>query len=83
MPIELKKKVAVCTDACTIEEAETLLQWLLETPKGKINLKLCVHLHTAIFQVLIAAKPTLSALPLCDDLNGQLFAAGLVEEFDL
>ncbi|MDQ7073257.1 MAG: hypothetical protein Q9N32_07080 [Gammaproteobacteria bacterium] len=47
MPIEFKKTVAVCSDICTIEEAETLLGWLLDNPKGKINLKSCEQLHTS------------------------------------
>jgi len=83
MPMELKKTVVVCTDICNIEDAETLLGWLLDNPKGKINLKQCERLHTAIFQVLIAVKPTLSVLPTHDKLKRQLLSAGLVEEYEI
>lgn len=81
MPIELKKTVAVCSDFCSIEEAETLLGWLLDTPKGKVNLKQCSHLHTAVIQVLMAVKPTFSALPEDDSLKDVLIATALVEEY--
>lgn len=63
MAIIFKKTVAVLDDICAIEEAETLLEWLLDNPKGKVNFKQCKHIHTAILQVLMVAKPTISAYP--------------------
>jgi hypothetical protein len=63
MPIELKKTVAHCKDVCAIEEAETLLGWLLDKPKAKVNLKQMQHMHTAVLQVLIANKVTISSWP--------------------
>ena len=63
MSIELKKKVAVCKDICSIEEAETLLGWLIEQPSGKLNLKQLKHMHTAIVQVIIATKASVSVWP--------------------
>lgn len=82
MPIEFKKTIAVCTGDCTIEEAENLLGWLLDHPKGKVNLKQCEQLHTAIFQVLMAAKPAVSALPEHDGLKDILLASSLMEGFE-
>lgn len=63
MPIECKKKVAYLRGVCAVEEAETLLAWLNDTPGARINMKECEHLHTAVLQVLLAAKPPLSAPP--------------------
>ena len=79
MPIELKKTVAVCHDVCSVEEAETLLTWFLDTPSGKVNLKHCTHLHTAIVQVLMVVKPAISALPDDAKLQTLIHAIGVVE----
>ena len=79
MPIAFKKTVAVCESFCTIEEAESLLTWLLDTPKGKINLKKCTGMHTAIYQVLMAFKPNISALPEQVNVIHVLIAASLID----
>lgn len=63
MSIQYKKTVALIEGICTIEDAEPLLDWILTNPKGKINLKQCEHLHTAILQVLMALKPDISVWP--------------------
>ena len=63
MPVTLKKTVAVLKGTCTVEEAERLLEWLVEHPGGKVNLKDCEHLHTAVLQVLMATRPRVSAEP--------------------
>lgn len=46
---------------CSVEDAETLLQLLLETPSGPVDWSRCGELHTAVVQVILAAKPTLSS----------------------
>ncbi len=63
MPVKLKKTVAALEGVCGVEEAETLLGWLTEHPNGKVNLKRCEHLHTAVLQVLMAVGPRVSAWP--------------------
>lgn len=63
MPIKYKKTVAVLEGHCAIEEAETLLAWLLEHPKGKLNLKRLEHPHTAVLQVMMALHPEVSSSP--------------------
>ena len=63
MPISYKKTVAVLEGVCTVEEAETLWEWLRNNPGGKINLKACEHIHTSILQVLMASGAKISALP--------------------
>jgi len=63
MPITYKKTVALLEGHCPVEEAETLLEWLLDNPKGKVNLKALAHPHTAVLQVLMAVRPAVSAWP--------------------
>lgn len=63
MPVTFKKSGAVLRGVCAIEEAEELLAWLGDNPKGKVNLHGCEHLHTALVQVLMAARPVVSAMP--------------------
>jgi hypothetical protein len=45
---------------CGAEEAETLLQMLLETPEAPLNWSGCGELHTAVVQVILAANPRFS-----------------------
>ena len=51
----------VCADP--LGPTETLLDWLREHPKGKVNLKACRALHTAVLQILLAARPGVSVPP--------------------
>ncbi len=63
MPVTYLKTVARLEGACDVEEAEGLLEWLQEHPKGKLNLKECEHLHSAVLQVLLALRPCISSCP--------------------
>lgn len=68
MAIEFKKSLAVFSDFIGVEEAETLLEWLLKNPKGKINLADCTHIHSSSLQVLMAFKPNITQEPNDKDL---------------
>lgn len=63
MPIAWTDNTAELTETCAIEDAETLLAWIKEHPKGVVNLKRCTHLHTAVLQVLLALRPPLGEAP--------------------
>jgi hypothetical protein len=63
MAIEYKKNRAVFTDVVSVEEAETLLEWLQKKSAAKVDLAACTHLHPANLQVLMAAKTVVSAWP--------------------
>lgn len=63
MTITFKKNRAIFCDIAGGEDAESLLEWLQEYPKGKIDLSACTHLHPANLQVLMAAKRSLHAGP--------------------
>lgn len=63
MAWQLKKTVAVAAPLLDVEDAEILLNWLLETPGGKVNLRDNEHLHTAVAQVLMASRVEISVPP--------------------
>jgi hypothetical protein len=45
--------------ACSVEDAEALLQLLQSTPAAPCDWTRCSHLHTAVVQVMLAARPAL------------------------
>ncbi|WP_137180957.1 hypothetical protein [Roseomonas sp. AR75] len=63
MPVALKEGLAVLDGACTVEEAEPLLQWLRETPDAQVDLGGCTALHAALAQLLLAERPRVVAPP--------------------
>jgi hypothetical protein len=73
--ISYDKKLAEFTDAISIEDAEILLEWLKKTPKSRLDLKQCTHLHAAILQVMMAANPIIAAWPQAEHLRAWLQAA--------
>ena len=44
---------------CGVEDAEPLLQMLLETPAASVDWRTCGSLHTAVVQVILTAEPAL------------------------
>ena len=44
---------------CLVEEAEPLLQFLQASPAARLDWRQCTHLHTAVLQVILAARPQL------------------------
>lgn len=63
MPIEYSAAQARFQGCCTVEEAEWFLEWLLRHPQGAVDLCRAEHIHTAILQVLLCAKPAISEPP--------------------
>jgi len=63
MPIHYDDTCAVFEDDCAAEEAEALLDWLRSQADATVDLTRCVHLHTAVFQVVIATTPRIIAPP--------------------
>ncbi|MBV5310924.1 hypothetical protein [Chromatium okenii] len=63
MPFEAKKTTLIAGELLTIEDAESLLEWLLKHPRGQLDLTACTHLHAANLQVLLAARPKIAAWP--------------------
>lgn len=63
MPIEYSDTQARLYEIVSVEEAEGLLEWLIKHPQASLDLADCIHLHAADLQVLMAARPRISAWP--------------------
>lgn len=48
---------------CPVEDAETLVRLLSLAPSATIDWRDCDHAHTAVIQVLMAARPTMLGPP--------------------
>lgn len=75
MPIRFEKSVARFNAVAEAEEAEPLLEWLQKHPKGRVHAEECTHMHGAVLQVLMAARPQIAGWPKIDDLRMWLEAA--------
>jgi hypothetical protein len=51
------------TGICTSDEGEILLQHLLASPNNMVDWRGCEAAHTAVIQVLMAARPRLLGPP--------------------
>jgi hypothetical protein len=56
MAIEYKKSLAIFRDVVSVDDAETLLDWLQKRPAARVDFSACSHVHPANLQVLMAAK---------------------------
>lgn len=63
MAIEYKKNLALFSDVVSVDEAEALLEWLQNESAARVDFTACTHLHPANLQVLMVAKPVISAWP--------------------
>ena len=51
---------------CPSDDAEPLLQHLAQDPAATVDLRNCELAHTAVIQVLLAARPKLNGPPASD-----------------
>ncbi|MCY7316830.1 MAG: hypothetical protein LH480_14785 [Rubrivivax sp.] len=63
MAIRYLKKHAALEGSVSVDDAETLTQWLLQQPAPAVHLGKCEHLHGTVLQVLLALRPKLVAAP--------------------
>ena len=77
MSLIMKIKVARIEGEAAPDDAESLLAWLLDHPKGKLNLKNCSNLHSAVLQVIMVFRPAISVWPDNINIKHILQAAGL------
>jgi len=47
-------------DRCPVDEAEQLHRMLLSDPKARLDWTQCSQIHSAVFQLIVAAQPTLA-----------------------
>ncbi|WP_247877872.1 hypothetical protein [Azospirillum sp. TSO22-1] len=63
MPVRYDGVVARFEGLCGVEEALPLSDWLLATPDARLDLGPCTELHTALLQVLMAARRPVDVPP--------------------
>jgi hypothetical protein len=63
LPLELRESSATLTGVVTIDEVEPLASWLRATPKAKVSLRGCSHLHTGALQALMRFRPRVTSPP--------------------
>jgi hypothetical protein len=63
LPLELHEGIAMLTGVVTVDEVEPLAAWLRATPKARVNLRKCTHLHTGALQAFLVFRPKISAAP--------------------
>lgn len=57
MPLVVNTRTATLTGEVGVEDAEVLAAWLRTTRRPAVRLATCTHLHTAVLQALMAARP--------------------------
>ncbi len=57
---------------CTLEDAEELRTHLSAAPGATVKWDRCEHLHCAVLQVLLAARPPLRGTPRNEFLNNHI-----------
>jgi hypothetical protein len=63
VPVTLSRNVATLSGVVSVDDAEPLAQWLRDTARPKVKLAGCIHLHTAVLQALLAARPSIASAP--------------------
>ena len=75
MAIQFKRNVAVLSDIVSVQEAESLLEWLQTKNAAKVDLAACQHIHPANLQVLMAARTVVAKWPSDADFAGWIKSA--------
>ena len=66
----------VLEEICGVEDAEPLLQMLMEPSLARVDWRTCRSLHTAVFQVIMNVRPPLTG-PCGDPWVERWLVAGL------
>jgi hypothetical protein len=72
MAHKLMKRRIQLSDHVGIDETDDILQWFRERNKTEVDLAKCLHLHSAILQILISAHPRIVAMPIDTGLHDWL-----------
>jgi hypothetical protein len=75
MAVRYLKKHAALEGSVSVDDAETLAQWLQKQARPAVHLGKCQHLHGAVLQVLLALRPRVVAAP-ADPLLTAVLQAG-------
>jgi hypothetical protein len=63
MPLNFAENTGVVEGTSIVEDALTLVEFLQSHDDAKVDLGSCNHLHTAVLQVLLMARPEIVSLP--------------------
>jgi hypothetical protein len=63
MPLVFTERQVSFEDVCTVEDALPLFEFLKTAEASAIDLSACTYLHTALLQLLLTARPLVTALP--------------------
>ena len=63
MPLVFTEARVRFEDVCTVEDALPLLEFLKGIDAPEVDLSACTYLHTALLQLLLAARPGMAAQP--------------------
>jgi len=63
MTMEIKDGVLHCAGTLAVDDAEQLLQLVLDAEQPGADLSACEHVHSACLQVLMAARIRVTAWP--------------------
>jgi|HubBroStandDraft_1064217.scaffolds.fasta_scaffold1260897_1 hypothetical protein len=63
MSLTFTDDAATADGASTVEDVLPLLEYLQAHANAGVDLGPCTHLHTAVLQVLMAARPRIVAMP--------------------
>jgi len=63
LPLELHETSATLAGVVNVDDVEQLTAWLRVTPKARISLRRCHHLHTGAFQAMLLFRPRITAAP--------------------
>jgi len=75
MTVRLARDGSIELDGvCPSDDAEKIQQHLIADPAASVDWRLCVAAHTAVIQVLLAAKPPLRGPPAGDFLRDHVAA---------
>ena len=75
--VDGEEPYAILEQNCVAEDADALLDWLRFTVDPLVDLGSCSHLHTAVLQLLMAARVRTRALPPDPVLADCLLACGI------
>ncbi len=63
MPLVFTETEARFEDVCTVEDALPLFEFLKNSEASAVDLSACTYLHTALLQLLLTARPGITAPP--------------------
>lgn len=63
MSVALKHNAIVVVGDCGVEQAEMLLDLIISNPDAAVDVSAAGSLHTALWQVMFASRPSISGNP--------------------